>query len=437
MLQTIVLFILSLFVVIVVHELGHFLVSKRVGVEVEEFGIGFPPRICGRKWRGTLYSLNALPIGAFVKSRGQDGAANDIEGSLAAASPWRRFLVYAAGPGSNILLAFLLFSIFFVFPRALVVSDGLLVYQVQEGSAAAEADLRSGDVIVTADGDQLQTWNELQDALARVPAQQTIALEILRDDSTFVAEIAPQYSETLGRNVIGITLGRNVVQQVAAGSPAASADIQVGDSLLGVNGVAVIDQSDLDAALSQASVDSPVTVTMLRGEQTYTVDFSESGVDAARLGLQLKWAPGSRIDKRSISFTSAVASSARYIVAMPALIVASFPLIRDDPSLAFVGPIGAGQLTVEAVETFGLSNLVFIAGLISIGIALFNLIPVPPLDGGGMLVAVVEAARRGRRLSERALRLSYAAGTALLITLVVFITTSDLLRLLQGRGFGL
>jgi regulator of sigma E protease len=80
---------------------------------------------------------------------------------------------------------------------------------------------------------------------------------------------------------------------------------------------------------------------------------------------------------------------------------------------------------------------VFIAGLISIGIALFNLIPVPPLDGGGMLVALVEAARRGKRLSERAIRLSYAIGTALLIMLVILITTSDLLRLIEGRGFGL
>ncbi len=86
---------------------------------------------------------------------------------------------------------------------------------------------------------------------------------------------------------------------------------------------------------------------------------------------------------------------------------------------------------------FGPSNLIFIGGLISIGIALFNLIPVPPLDGGGILVALVEAVRRGKRLSERSVRLAYAIGTSLLITLVVLITTSDLLRLIQGRGFGL
>jgi len=122
---------------------------------------------------------------------------------------------------------------------------------------------------------------------------------------------------------------------------------------------------------------------------------------------------------------------------MPALIVSSIPLMQDDPSLAFVGPIGAGQLTVEAVEAFGVSNLVFIGGLISLGIAMFNLFPVPPLDGGGMLVAFAEAVRGGRRLSRRAIRLAYSVGTALLIALIALITTSDILRIIEGRGFGL
>jgi len=178
-------------------------------------------------------------------------------------------------------------------------------------------------------------------------------------------------------------------------------------------------------------------VHMLRDNTTYTFELTGTQLQTEELGLNLRWAPGSRIEKRSVSFLSASLASAEYVIAMPALIAASVPLMREDPSLAFVGPIGAGQLTVEAVQIFGPSNLIFIAGLISIGIALFNLIPIPPLDGGGILVALVEFVRRGRRLSERSVRLAYAIGTSLLITLVIFITTSDLLRLIQGRGFGL
>jgi regulator of sigma E protease len=435
MIETILLFIASLLVVVVAHEMGHFIASKKIGVAVEEFGIGFPPRLFGYTWRGTLYSINALPVGAFVKSKGENDPTE--EGSLAAQAPWRRLIVYAAGPVANILLAFLLFSAFFAIPRAVVASDGLLVYQVQDGSAAFEAGLRGGDVIVEAGGDRMETWNDLQTVLAGVSPQQAVELLVIRDGALMPLEVAPEYSDTLGRNVIGITLGRNVVDGTTAGSIAADSGVVAGDSLLGVNGVGMVSQSDTDTALSSVAAESTVALTMLRDNETYTIEFPAGQLSSQPLGLQLTWAPGSRVERRGIPIGTAVLGSARYIVTMPALIVASVPLMREDPSLAFVGPIGAGQLTVEAVETFGPTNLVFIAGLISIGIALFNLIPVPPLDGGGMLVALIEVVRRGKRLSERAIRLSYAAGTALLITLVILITTSDVLRLIQGRGFGL
>ncbi len=435
MIETILLFVVSLLIVIVVHELGHFLVSKRVGIPVEEFGIGFPPRLYGRMWRGTLYSINALPVGAFVRSPDENNPS--AEGSLASSPPWKRLLVYGAGPFANIVLAFVLFTSFFALPRAVILSDGLLVYSVEQDSPAQRADLLPGDVLLSADGESLQTWNDLQVRLSRVSLQQAVNLDVQRDDAVFSAEVQPHYSDTLGRNVIGITLGRNIVVQAEPGSLAAQAGAMHGDSVLGVNGRGVISQSDIDDALGSTSADELATITMLRGSTTYDIELTGSQLASESLGLDLKWAPDSRIELRGVSFASAVRSSASYIVAMPTLIVQSVPLMREDPSLAFVGPIGAGQLTVEAVQVFGLTNLIFIAGLISLGIALFNLIPIPPLDGGGIIVALVEVIRRGRRLSERAVRIAYAVGTSLLITLVILITTSDLLRLLQGRGFGL
>lgn len=435
MIETIVLFIVSLLVVILVHEAGHFGVSKRVGVDVEEFGIGFPPRIVGKMWRGTLYSINALPIGAFVKSKGENDPG--IPGSLASQSAWRRLAVYAAGPGANILLGFVLFTLFFILPRGVVVSDGVLVYQVQEESAAQLAGLAPGDVILSANGAELKTYADLQQVLSRVSATEEVTLLVARGDVNSSVNVVPSYSESLGRNVIGITLGRNIVLHTTAGSAADRAGIAPGDSLLGVNGIGVVDQTGLDAALRTATAEHPVVLSMLRGGEGYSVQFDGPGLDVDSLGFALRWAPGSRVETRSVSLGTAALASAQYVMSMPAMIVASMPLMREDPSLAFVGPIGAGQLTVEAVRVFGPSNLIFIAGLISIGIALFNLIPVPPLDGGGMLVALVEAARRGKRLSERSVRLAYAVGTSLLVTLVILITTSDLLRLVQGRGFGL
>ena len=435
MIETILLFIVSLLVVVIVHELGHFIVSKRVGVAVEEFGLGFPPRLFGRMWRGTLYSINALPVGAFVRSRGEDDPS--VAGSLAAQTAWRRLAVYAAGPVANILLAFVLFTVYFALPRGVALSDGVLVYEVQQDSAAQQAGLLSGDVILTADGTSLQTYDDLRTVLAQVGAQESVELQVIRGEAQLSMAVLPEYSETLGRTAIGITLSPNIVVGVEQGSPAEQSGIRAGDALLGVNGLGVVNGEDLEEVLLATAPEEIAIVTMLRDNEAYTVEFTGSQLQTQLFGLNLKWAPGARVEKQSVSLVTAALASSTYIVAMPGLIVASIPLMRDDPSLAFVGPIGAGQLTVEAVRVFGPSNLIFIAGLISIGIALFNLIPVPPLDGGGILVALVEAVRRGKRLSERSVRIAYAVGTSLLIALVIFITTSDLLRLIQGRGFGL
>lgn len=436
MIDTILLFIVSLLVVVVVHELGHFIVSKRAGVVVEEFGIGFPPRLFGRVWKGTMYSLNALPVGAFVRSRSEDDPV--AEGSLASKRPWPRFAVYGAGPLFNIVLGFLLFTAFFGLPRTMVVSDGILLYQVQTDSAAEAAGLKAGDVIVEAAGQSSETWEDLQSTLSDVPQGGAVELLVLREGYTELPlTVAPRFDEDLGRNVIGITLGRNLVADVVPGSVAEQVGIATGDSLLAVDGRGLINEASLNDALQEATGETTIALTVLRDRERRTVEISQHPQDSESLGLRLQWAPNTRIETRPTAIATAAISSARFMISMPALIAASIPLMQDDPSLAFVGPIGAGQLTVEAVEAFGVSNLLFIGGLISVGIAMFNLFPIPPLDGGGMLVAFTEAVRRGKRLSARAIRVAYSVGTALLITLIVFITTSDILRLIEGRGFGL
>jgi regulator of sigma E protease len=126
---------------------------------------------------------------------------------------------------------------------------------------------------------------------------------------------------------------------------------------------------------------------------------------------------------------------ARDIIYMPVLIIEAIPQIIESPDAALVGPIGAGQLTVEIVRSSGFSSMLFMASMISLGIGIFNLFPIPPLDGGGMLVALIEGCRRGRRLSPRTVRLVYTIGTAFLIALVILITFVDIWRI--PRGFGI
>ena len=131
----------------------------------------------------------------------------------------------------------------------------------------------------------------------------------------------------------------------------------------------------------------------------------------------------------------AIYLGARDIIYMPVLIIEAIPQIIESPDTALVGPIGAGQLTVEVVRSSGSSGMLFMASMISLGIGIFNLFPIPPLDGGGMLVAFIEGVRRGKRLSTRTMRLAYTIGTVFLIALVVLITFVDIWRI--PRGFGL
>jgi len=428
----IILFILTLFVVISLHELGHFITAKRAGVKVEELGLGFPPRLFGIKRGETVYSVNAIPLGAFVKSTGENDPT--VPGSLASKGSWSRLAVYAAGPVANIFLAFILLSAFFTLPTSVVVGNGVMVHSIVEGSSAEVAGIESGDVILEVNGQPVYKWGDIQSMVNSSKEGEEITLLLQRDGSQSETSLKPEFDPALEQRVIGILLCWNIVNQVGEGSPTAKADIRPGDTILGINGQAIYNGESMSRALASAEEGGKIHIALLRGQEEIIKEF-----DSAQqvTGIDLRWVDGARIEQKRLPIWKAAYLGGWYITHMPELIVASIPLIKEDPSKTLVGPIGAGQLTVEAVRAFGFSNMLFMAGIISLGIGLFNFFPIPPLDGGGMLVALIEGVRRGKRLSPRAMRLAYTIGTAFLITLMGLITFYDILRLIKGGSFGL
>jgi regulator of sigma E protease len=226
------------------------------------------------------------------------------------------------------------------------------------------------------------------------------------------------------------------VTEVEEGSPAYKAGISPGDTILSINEQAIYNTESMSSALDSAKEDEEIPVVLLRGQETVSISLPGVGHETLP-GVELRWVDGTYLEQERLPVWRAVYLGARYIIHIPALIIEAIPLIRESPDMAFVGPIGAGQLTVEAVRSFGFSNILFMASIISLGIGMFNLLPIPPLDGGGMLVAFIEGFRRGKRLSPRAVRLAYTIGTTFLITVVILVTFSDILRLISGRGFGL
>lgn len=428
----IILFIVTLFVVVSLHELGHFIAARRAGVKVEEFGLGFPPRLFGIKRGETVYSINAIPLGAFVKSTGENDPT--VPGSLASKGSWSRLAVYAAGPVANIFLAFILLSAFFMLPTNVLVGNGVMVHSVAKGSPAEEVGIEPGDVILEVNRQPVYKWGDIQNMVNSSKEEEEITLLLQRDGGQSETSLKPEFDPALGRRAIGVLLCWNIVNQVGEGSPAAKADIRPGDTILGINGQAIYNGESMSRALASAEEGGKIHIALLRGQEEIIKEF-----DSARqvTGIKLSWVDGVRIGQERLPVWKAAYLGGWYITHMPELIVASIPLIKEDPSKALVGPIGAGQLTVEAVRAFGFSNMLFMAGIISLGIGLFNFFPIPPLDGGGMLVALIEGVRRGKRLSPRAMRLAYTIGTTFLITLMVLITFYDILRLIRGGSFGL
>ena len=430
----IIIFIVTLFVALYLHELGHFIAAKRAGVKVEEFGIGLPPRLFGIKRGETIYSVNAIPFGAFVKAAGENDPT--IPRSLAGKGPWTRLGVYAAGPLVNIFLAFVFLSAFLALPISVVAGNGLMVHSVVENSPAEEAGIKPGDVILEVADQPVHRWGDVQNMVNSIEEDEEITLLLLRNGQEVPTRLKPIFDPELQRRVIGVLLCWNMVSQVEEGSLAYAAGIRAGDTILSINEQPVYNDESMSSALRSVEEGEEIKLVLLRDREMISISLDNDGYEALS-GVELRWVDGTHIEQERLPVWMAVYEGANFIVRMPVLIIEAIPLIKESPDMALVGPIGAGQLTVEVVRSSGFSSILFMASIISLGIGIFNLLPIPPLDGGGILVAFIEGLRRGRRLSPRAVRLAYTIGTTFLIALVVLVTFSDILRLIRGEGFGL
>jgi regulator of sigma E protease len=371
-LGTVAAFIGILVVLVLVHELGHFIVAKRAGITVEEFGIGFPPRISSVMYRGTRYSLNWIPLGGFVKMLGEDGdveirrlresglSDDEVEQAMAGAfnrrPVWVRVGVLLAGVVMNFVLAAALFAVAFSMPT-LIGEGPLTVTEIQAGSPA-EGTLEVGDVIVGVDGRTFERSADLTDFVAERGGT-PVTLDVERDGQSIEVEVVPRVVSDEDR---------------AAGT---------GPIGFAYDPARVVERAPL--------VDGPIDA-VARGTST-----------AWTIAIQI---PGGLAD------------------AVGGLI----GLNPDAPDAR--GPIGIAQETGRILEAPLVSQLLFI-GLLSVNLAVLNVLPFPPLDGGRIAVVLVEAVRRRRLPAERE-ALIYLAGFAVLIALVILISINDIQRLISG-----
>jgi regulator of sigma E protease len=354
---TIVLFILILGVLVLIHELGHFVTARLAGVRVLEFGVGFPPRARVLRNRGeTLYTLNWLPIGGFVKLEGEDGDADDDPRSFTSQGLPTRLLILVAGVVMNVVLSFAIFSGIALGGDPTI---GFRVGTVQTDSPAAAAGLQSGDVVASIDGryrGAFEGTSLLEDL--RASAGETVRLGIEHPDGT--------------ASVVTVTLRS---------------------------------QAQIDQSHGALGIERPAAATT-RGSIHY--GFGEAlGVGAQRT-----------VDALGL-IVDGLGQLGDSIVNRP----------TEAPPVA--GPVGIATQIGDVFWQLGPIITLYVAGILSANLAVVNILPFPPLDGGRMLVITLKRIV-GERISLRAERLTYVVGFVFLFAFLIWITGFDIVRSLGG-----
>lgn len=358
---TIALFFVILGTLVVIHELGHFVVAKLFRIRVLEFGIGFPPRARILRDRGeTVYTLNWLPIGGFVKLEGEDGDATSDPRSFSAQRLPKQLLVLVAGVVMNVALAAAIFtSIALVGDPAV----GVYVPYVDPGSPAATAGVRVGDVIERVDGHAYGAFGpgSILDAL-HASAGETVDLTIRRNGS-----------------IVDLTATLRSATDVNAGK--------------GALGIGKVDTYPLEGRATPDRINYPIGQAL------------QLGVDRTTSAMAL--------------IVSGVGQLASAIVSHP----------TEPPPAS--GPIGIATQIGDVFWSLGPIVTLYLAGILSANLAVVNILPFPPLDGGRMLMLVIKRLA-GSRLSLRAERLTYFVGFAMLLAFLVWVTGFDIARGLTG-----
>jgi regulator of sigma E protease len=429
--QTLLAFAAVLLVVVVVHEFGHFGVARLFKVKVREFGIGYPPRLFSFTRGETTYSINLLPLGGFVSFASEEDPG--VPDSLASHSPWVRLAVMAAGPLMNVVLPIILLTIVFMVPTNVPVTD-VVITNAAPGSPAEQAGLLSGDIVKGMDGRIINNSSDLRTAIQlRLGAPSEWVVD--RGGEVYTTSLVPRKNPPEDQGAVGITFAdaRVTITRVVPDSTAQAAGLQVGDLLLGVQNQLILDADAVAGALAAAraeQTDGTVSLSVLRNGEIK--EYSLAASAAILPGLELVVEPEI---SRSEPIWEAVPSSLAQMSEI--LIIAKNEISRmvaGSAPVGVAGPIGIAQLTGEVARS-GLVPLIFWTALISMNLAIVNLLPIPALDGGRITFVLLELLRGGRRITPEKERLVHLAGFVLVIGLVVVVSVNDITRIITGGGF--
>ena len=441
-------FIFILGSAVVLHEFGHFIVAKMLGVRVETFSFGFGPRLFGRRWGTTDYRLSLVPLGGYVKLGGDDSNA-PIEGATAQNIPererfdlrprWQKFLVMVAGPTMNILTALAVVFVGALITGVPVVPTSPVVTQVRPGGASDQAGIRPGDRIVSFNGKENPSLERVYNDVKLSP-EHPLPLAVERGGQRVALTLTPQKAveegESLG--VIDFAPDYGLLPVTVSGLkddyPAAQSGLKVGDRVLTINGEQVRDDVSL-IGLVQKHKNDEIKVAYERGGQRGEVSMrARVEGDRAYLGVT---------PEIEIPFQRAgLATAARYAVSRNVEVIrmtgAAFAQIFKGQRSAresLSGPIGIARASATAATRLGWAGVFAMLGFLSLNLGVINLLPIPVLDGGAIFLLILEAVLGwiGLRLSMTVRERIQQVGFVMLILLMGFVITNDLIK--EGSNF--
>ncbi len=415
--------------IIVIHELGHFVSAKLRGVKVLEFGLGYPPRLFGVRRGETIYSLNLLPLGGFVKMLGEEDP--QAPGSLASQNIPTRLAVLGAGPLMNLALPFILLAAVFSIPQNTLVGE-VTILRVAPDSPAEQAGLQPEDVVLRVNSRPIPNTRELTYNVQLNLGKRT-TIQVRRGDQVEQVRVVPRYRPPAGEGPTGImvTMEQAVVTAVEPGSVAAVAGLQQGDTLLYVKDER--GPRNLGALVGQERLPES-DLLVRRGDSQLWLHLGPTPT-GANTGARVERRAGALV-RRAEPVWRAVPLGARQVFDLLTLtkngLVSSFGGTQGP---VFAGPVGIAQATGEIVRDGGPPVALFWTAVLSLTIGIMNLLPLPALDGGRIAFVVLEFLRRGKRVSPQKEGLVHLVGFMLLMGLVLVISIFDIQRIIQGGSF--
>lgn len=407
--------ILALSVLVLVHELGHFLAARWLGVRVEAFSVGWGPILFRFQAWDTEFRLSLLPLGGYCKMQGeedlqrasQNGREWDTRpGSFFHVASWRRLVISFAGPAFNFLSALiLLFLIGLTGSSSRDLPARVFIEDPAADTPANRAGLRTGDLIVAIDGAPVYTFDEVQ-AWVRGSGGRALVLQVRRDDRVLTLTVTPAYQEQAGRWLIGIApYYEPVIAAVESGSPAERADLRPGDRILEFDGQRIRSWNQVVQELAKRRPEYTLRIDR-GGEEVQTV--LRPYLDAAGqlvLGWKLQLPV---VERPALGPLEASAHAwGRAMAVLGGTWDSLMGLFRGkNLDRAVAGPIQTtytlGQVAASSLaEESGPASILQLFSFLSLVLFLMNLLPIPGLDGGHILVSLWEIVRR-RRLSPRA-----------------------------------